>query len=87
VGDHGDFPRQTEGSEANYTTVGVDIAKSVMQLHWMDPETGEIINKPVKRVAFLEHFANRTPCLIGMEACWSLARRWSRSASAGHRMW
>ena len=36
------------------TTVGVDIAKSVMQLHYVDAETGEIVNKPVKRVAFLD---------------------------------
>jgi len=53
----------------NYTTVGVDIAKSVMQLHWIEPATGEIMNKPVKRAVFLEHFANRAPCLIGMESC------------------
>ena len=70
----------------NYTTVGVDIAKSVMQLHWVDPETGEIINKPVKRVAFLEHFANRTPCLIGMEACGG-AQHWARRLiEMGHQV-
>ncbi len=28
----------------NYGIVGADIAKNVMQLHWMDPDTGEIIN-------------------------------------------
>lgn len=61
----------------NYTIVGVDIAKSVMQLHGVEPETGEIINKPVKRSAFFEHFANRAPCLIGMEAC-SGAQHWAR---------
>lgn len=53
----------------NYTIVGADIAKNVMQLHWVDPDSGEIINKPIRRAAFLEHFANRAPCLIGMEAC------------------
>lgn len=42
-----------------HTTVGVDIAKSLMQIHYIDAETGEILNKPVRRVAFLEHFANR----------------------------
>lgn len=70
----------------NYTTVGVDIAKSVMQLHWVDPETGEIINKPVKRAAFLEHFANRAPCQIGMEACGG-AQHWARRLIAmGHQV-
>ena len=60
------------------TTVGVDIAKSVMQLYYIDAETGEIVNKPVKRVAFLEHFANRSPCLIGMEACGG-SQHWARN--------
>ena len=41
----------------NYTTVGADIAKNVMQLYWVDADTGEIINKAIKRAAFLEHFA------------------------------
>ena len=53
----------------SYTTVGVDIAKNVMQMHWVEPETGEVISRSIKREAFLEHFANRAPCLIGMEAC------------------
>lgn len=53
----------------NYTTVGVDIAKTVFQLHWVDADTGEIVSRQLKRAQFLEHFANRTACLIGMEAC------------------
>ncbi|MBU7442653.1 IS110 family transposase [Paraburkholderia fungorum] len=70
----------------NYMTVGVDIAKSVMQLHWVEAETGEIINKPVKRGAFLEHFANRTPCLIGMEACGG-SQHWARRLiEMGHQV-
>ena len=59
------------------TTVGVDIAKNVIQLHYIDVETGEIVNKPVKRTAFLEHFANRSACLIGMEACGG-SQHWAR---------
>ncbi|CAE6821397.1 hypothetical protein R75483_06261 [Paraburkholderia domus] len=51
------------------TIVGVDIAKNVVQVHWVDPETGEIVNRPVKRAALLEYFANGRPCLIGMESC------------------
>jgi transposase len=69
-----------------FTTVGVDIAKSVMQLYYIDAETGEIVNKPVKRVAFLEHFANRSPCLIGMEACGG-SQHWARKLTAmGHQV-
>ena len=70
----------------NYTIVGADIAKNVMQLHWVDPDTGEIINKPIKRAAFLEHFANRAPCLIGMEACGG-AQHWARRLmEMGHQV-
>jgi transposase len=70
----------------NYTTVGVDIAKAVMQLHWVEPATGEIINKPVKRAVFLEHFANRAPCLIGMESCGG-SQHWARRLiEMGHQV-
>ena len=47
------------------TVVGVDTAKRVFQLHWVDMVTGEIVSKQIKRAGFLEHFANRAPCLIG----------------------
>lgn len=43
------------------TPVGIDIAKSVFQVHYIDQETGEIVNRPIKRAKFLEHFANRAP--------------------------
>jgi len=36
-----------------HTAVGVDIAKNVMQVHGVDPQTGEVVNKPIKRAAFL----------------------------------
>jgi hypothetical protein len=36
VGDHADLYRQTGGADMKFTTVGVDIAKSVMQLHYID---------------------------------------------------
>jgi transposase len=70
----------------NYTIVGADIAKNVMQLYWVDPDTGEITNKAIKRAAFLEHFANRSPCLIGMEACGG-AQHWARRLlEMGHQV-
>jgi transposase len=52
-----------------HTFVGVDIAKNVMQIHRVDADSGEIVNKPIKRAAFLEYFSNRAPCLVGMESC------------------
>lgn len=68
------------------TVVGVDIAKRVFQLHWIDMETGEIVSLQLKREQFLEHFANRQPCLIGMEACGG-AQHWARRLTAlGHQV-
>jgi transposase len=80
------FSRQTGGSIVKLTPVGIDIAKSVFQVHYIDQETGEIVNKPIKRAKFLEHFANRAPCLIGMEACGG-AHHWARQlAKMGHQV-
>jgi len=70
----------------NLTPVGIDIAKSVFQLHYVDAETGEIVNRPIKRARFLEHFANRAPCLIGIEACGG-AQHWARELiKMGHQV-
>ena len=63
--------------QGSRTVVGVDIAKRVFQLHWVDVETGEITERRLTRSKFLEHFANRAPCLVGMEACGG-AQHWAR---------
>ena len=64
--------------------VGVDIAKNVFQIHYVDSDTGEIVNKPLKRAKFLEYFSNRAPCMIGMEACGG-AQHWARALTRmGH---
>lgn len=66
------------------TVVGVDIAKRVFQLYWVERETGEIVSVQLKREKFLEHFAQRTPCLIGMEACGG-SQHWARQLQGlGH---
>lgn len=66
--------------------VGVDIAKQVFQLHWVEIETGEIVNLQLKRDKFLQHFVNCAPCLIGMEACGG-AHHWARQLQAlGHHV-
>ena len=68
------------------TVVGIDTAKDVFQLHWVDADTGEILSKQVKRAKFLEHFVNRSPCLIGMEACGG-SHHWARQLTAmGHEV-
>lgn len=69
-----------------HTIVGVDIAKNVMQIHWVDADSGEIVNKPIKRAAFLEYFSNRAPCLVGMESCGG-SQHWARRLiEMGHQV-
>ncbi len=50
-----------------YTPVGVDIAKHVIQVHFINEHTGEVVDKPVHRQDFLAYFSNREPCLIGVK--------------------
>ncbi|AJY38506.1 IS110 family transposase [Burkholderia humptydooensis] len=70
----------------NSMAVGVDIAKNVFQVHYVAQGSGEIVNKPIKRAKFLEHFANRARCLIGMEACGG-AHHWARELTRlGHEV-
>lgn len=70
----------------NATPVGIDLAKNLFQVHYIDPQTGEIVNKAIKRAQFAEYFANRAPCLVGMEACGS-AHHWARQLmKMGHQV-
>ena len=67
------------------TIFGLDLAKRVLQLHWVDMETGEICRRQLKRGQVLEFFANREPSMIAMEACGS-AHYWARKlAGLGHQ--
>ena len=69
------------------TVVGVDTAKRVFQLHWVDMETGEIEDLKLTRAKFLEHFANRMPCVVAMEACGG-SHHWARELrELGHDPW
>ena len=70
----------------NRIVVGVDIAKRVFQLHWVEPQTGDIVALQLKRERFLEHFANRSSCVIGMEACGG-SQHWARALQTlGHEV-
>jgi transposase len=59
------------------TTVGIDLAKNVFQLHGVNEWGKPIIKKQLKRNQVAEFFVNLPPCLIGMEACAS-AHHWAR---------
>ena len=65
-------------------TIGLDIAKSVFQVHGVDADGGVVVRRQLKRRYVLAFFEKLAPCLIGMEACAS-AHHWSRQLQAlGH---
>jgi hypothetical protein len=70
----------------NRTTYGLDMAKNVMQLHWIDVETGEIGRRKLGRSKLGEFFAQLQPARVAMEACGS-AHPWARQLGAlGHQV-
>jgi transposase len=50
------------------TTIGIDLAKHVFQIHGADAQGKAVLKKALKRAQMLPYFANLAPCLIGMEA-------------------
>lgn len=70
----------------NATTYAVDIAKSVFQLYWIEPETGEVHRKKLQRAKFADFFAQLQPARVVMEACGG-AHHWARVlARLGHQV-
>lgn len=66
------------------TTIGIDLAKNVFQVHGADDRGKVALKKQLKRTQMLAFFANLTPCRIGMEACGS-AHYWGRKLQGlGH---
>src|SRR4051812_27666967 len=63
------------------STIGLDIAKSVFQVHGVDADGAVVIRKRVGRVKVLEFFSGLPPCLVGIEAC-PTAHHWSRELQA-----
>ena len=66
------------------TTIGIDLAKNVFQIHGADARGNVVLRKQLRRDQVSAFFANLKPCLIGMEACGS-AHHWARQLQAlGH---
>ena len=59
------------------TTIGLDLAKQVFQVHGIDAHGNAVIRKALRRANVLPFFAELPPCLIGIEAC-SSAHYWAR---------
>ena len=67
------------------TTIGLDLAKNVFQVHGVDSEGRVVVRRKLRRAKVRELFARLAPCLIGMEAC-GTAHFWARELIAmGHQ--
>lgn len=68
------------------TTFGLDLAKQVFQLHWVEAETGEVKRRRLKRDQVANFFAQRSASVVAMEACGS-AHYWARTLiGLGHEV-
>ena len=68
------------------TTIGVDLAKTVFQIHGVDASGAIVIRKQLRRRQVLPFFRKQPPCLVGMEAC-ATAHHWAREIAAlGHEV-
>ena len=68
------------------TTIGLDLAKSVFQLHGIDASGSVVLRKKLRRSELIDTFQKLPPCLVGMEAC-ATAHYWAREISAlGHQV-
>jgi len=66
------------------TTIGIDLAKNVFQLHGINAQGKTVLEKQLRRDAMLMFFVNLPPCRVGMEACGG-AHYWARKLrSFGH---
>jgi transposase len=65
-------------------TIGLDIAKSVFQVHGVDAEGAVVIRQKLPRARLLPFFAKLEPCLVGIEAC-GASHHWARELTRlGH---
>jgi len=68
------------------TTLGIDLAKSVFQLHGVDAEGAVVLQRKLRRSAVLDFLKQLEPCLIGIEAC-ATSHHWAREIAAlGHEV-
>ena len=68
------------------TTVGLDLAKNVFQVHGIDAVGEVVVRKTLRRRQMIPFFSKLEPCLIGMEAC-GTSHHWARELSGlGHQV-
>jgi transposase len=70
----------------NITTIGLDIAKNVFQVHGVDGHGNTVLRKRLRRKDVRSFFATLAPCVVGIEAC-GTAHHWAREiGSVGHEV-
>jgi transposase len=78
--------QEREPSMSKITTVGLDLAKNVFQVHAVDEAGTIVVRRRLRRSQVLAFFAGLSPCLVGMEAC-ATAHYWAREVRAlGHEV-
>ena len=79
-------PANREPSMNEITTIGLDLAKHVFQVHGVDAAGATVLRKQLRRAQVLAFFSRLPRCLVGMEAC-ATAHYWARELSAlGHEV-
>ena len=64
------WSRSTKGhNTAKSVTLGLDIAKSVFQVHGVDAAGQVVVRRQLRRYHVLKFFAALAPCIVGIEAC------------------
>jgi transposase len=78
--------QQREPSMSEITTVGLDLAKNIFQVHGVDQTGTAIVIRRLRRSQVIAFFAGLPPCLVGMEAC-ATAHHWARELTKlGHEV-
>ena len=68
------------------STIGLDLAKTVFQVHGVDGSGRTVIRRQLRRGQVLPFFKKLSPCLVGMEAC-ATSHYWAREITAlGHEV-
>ena len=66
------------------TTVGLDLAKKVFQVHGVDAEGTTVLRKQLRRAQVLAFFSRLPRCLVGVKACATACGTWHACRVAGH---
>src|SRR5262249_7307917 len=78
--------QEWEPSMSEITTIGLDLAKHVFQVHGIDAEGTTVLRKRLRRGQVLAFFSRIPRCLVGLEAC-ATAHYWARELGAlGHEV-